>query len=227
MKIFMLLLFFSSCLGNNKTIKLKANQLSMPQHSAVVQVPQSYYFSDALIYQYQENGKMEELWLYVNPKTKQILYVPNDDMIVGVISFPNGTYRIFGKTEMGKDTVLLQKVPEVLKKDLPFEKMRRMSSTKTIDQTNIQQKSILCQGYQFKYLKMEGGETIYVTQQIPINSRQIYGFSRLDGDARIKINLDYLNLLKADQTITHIESKGFSLALSNYGPNPYYLNINN
>ncbi len=70
---------------------------------------------------------------------------------------------------------------------------------------------------------MKGGETIYVTTQIPINSRQIYGFCRLNGDARVNPSLDYLNVLNKNQTITHIEAKGFSMKLLNYGSNPYEL----
>ncbi len=221
-----LLLFFSSCTGNNTINELQAGSLSFSQEfSAKGQT--SYYFSDALIYEYEEGGSLKELWLYVNPKTKQVLYVPDNEMIVGIISFPDGTYKIYGKTERGKDTVLLQKVPEVLKVVGEQGILKRIASTRIINQDNIQQKSIVCQGFYMNYLKMEGGETIHVSNQIPVNSRQIYGFCRLEGDAKLSAGLDYLSLLKPNQTITHIERKGFSLRLTNYGPNPYYLNIKN
>ena len=184
---------------------------------------ETYYFSDALIYEYQKNGIKEELWLYVNPKTKQILYIPTDDMINGVISFANGTYKIFTKTEFGKDTVLTKFVKEVLYVGQPVAKLKALGSKKIIDQKNIQQNSIFCSGFKFDYLKMAGSETLYYTKQIPINARQIYGFCRLEGHARLAIDLDYLNLLIHNQLITHVNRPNFSLKLINYGPNPYYL----
>lgn len=187
---------------------------------------QSYYFSDALIYEYEENGNRKELWFYTNSKTKQVLYVPSNDMIAGVISFPDGTYKIYGRTESGKDTVLVQQIAQVLINDKMPGIVKKIALTKVIDQTNIQQRPIYSLGYLIKYLKMEGEELIYVTDQIPINSRQIYGFCKLDGDARIDVKFDYLNVLSQDQTITHIDRKGFSLRLTNYGPNPYYFNMN-
>ena len=55
-----------------------------------------------MIYQYEQNGIKEELWFYVNEQKNEILFVPNDDMIQGVISYPDGTYKIFGTDENGK-----------------------------------------------------------------------------------------------------------------------------
>lgn len=89
-----------------------------------------------------------------------------------------------------------------------------------INQDNIQQEAINSQGFRIDYEKMKGGETIYVTTQIPIHSRQIYGFCRLNGDAKLNSMLDYINVLNQQQMITHIEQANFSLRLLNYGPNP-------
>lgn len=203
------------------------NTLALTEKQAFVQFKQSetYYFSDALIYEYQSNGAKEELWLYVNPKTKQILYLPKDDMIKGVISFPNGSYKVFCKTEFGKDTILTQVVKEVLYTAKPIIKLLPLNKTKLIDQKNIQQKPIFCSGFEFDYLKMAGSETLYITKQIALNARQIYGFSKLDGDAKLNIDLNYLSLLSRNQLITHVNRSNFSLKLVNYGPNPYYLTL--
>ena len=68
---------------------------------------------------------------------------------------------------------------------------------------------------------MEGSEILFATTQIPINSFQLYGFSRLDGDSKTAINLDFINVFKKNQLITHIERDNFKLQLLNYGPNSY------
>ena len=216
------MLFVSSCIG--KTEPKTTNDIQVSKALLIKEsLEKTYYFTDALTYELNESGEKSEIWFYVNPKTKQILYLPNDDMIKGVISFPDGTYKIFGSTEFKGDTVLNEVVPEVLNDDDFIGVAKLIYSTKVIDQTNIQQKSINCQGYRIAYEQMEGGENIYVTTQIPINSRQIYGFCRLNGDARVNPSLDYLNILNKSQTITHVEAKGFSMKLLNYGPNPYEL----
>jgi hypothetical protein len=60
------------------------------------------YFDKALTYQYEKNSIKNELWFYVNETTQQILYVPEDDMIQAVISYPNGTYIIYATDENGR-----------------------------------------------------------------------------------------------------------------------------
>lgn len=186
----------------------------------------TYYFPDALIYEYEVEGKKEELWIYVNQKTRQLLFVPNDDMISGVISFPNGTYKVFGKTEKGKDTILTYTLPEITDEHLEWEGLKSLETVKTISQENIQQSDISSIGYQIDYQQMIGSEVIYVTHDIDINSHQLYGFCRLDGDAKLNIPLDFSGVLSKNQLITHIERSDFSMRLLNYGPNPYYFTYN-
>jgi len=183
------------------------------------------YFENALTYQYEKNGIKEELWFFVNEKEKQILYVPNDDMIQAVISYPDGTYKIFGTNEKGEKVILKQQISAVFGEELDDEVLKKMEKTKTISQKNIQQKDILSEGFSMKYLKMEGGEILFATTQIPINSFQVYGFSRLEGDCKLPISLDYINVFKKKQLITHIEQDNFTLELLNYGPNPYEFNL--
>lgn len=179
------------------------------------------YFENALIYHYEQNGIQEELWFYVNEQKKEILFVPNDDMIQAVISYPDGTYKIFGTNEKGEKIIVKQNISTVFEKAVEDDVLEKMTETKTISQKNIQQKDILCEGFFMKYLKMEGGETLFATTQIPINSYQLYAFSRLDGDCKLPVNIDYSNVFKKNQLITHIERDDFKLELLNYGPNPY------
>lgn len=183
------------------------------------------YFPNALTYQYEINGLKEELWFYVNEKTQEVLYVPNDDMIQAVISYPNGDYEIYGTDENGLKTVLKENISAVAVDEVYDNLLKPLEITKIIDQSNIQQKNIICRGYQFDYLKMQGSELLFATTQIPINSYQIYGFSRLNGDARITIGLDYINIFSKLDVITNIERSNFKLELLNYGPNPFEFSI--
>lgn len=205
-------------LENETTVNKDAIEVAIPQDSLA-------YFENALTYQYEQDGAIEELWFYVNEQKKEILYVPNDDMIQAVISYPDGTYRIFGTNEKGEKLILKQQISAVFGEEIDDDVLKKIAETKTISQKNIQQKDILCDGFSMKYLKMEGGETLFATAQIPINSFQIYAFSRLDGDSKLPISLDYINVFKKNQLITHIERDNFTLELLNYGPNPYEFNI--
>jgi hypothetical protein len=72
------------------------------------------YFDKALTYQYEKNSIKHELWFYVNETTQQILYVPEDDMIQAVISYPNGTYIIYATDENGRKIKIKQQVDAVL-----------------------------------------------------------------------------------------------------------------
>ena len=182
------------------------------------------YFPNALIYAYELNGEKGEVWLYVNEATKEILYVPENDMIHGVISYPDGRYKIFGEDESGKRILMTQIVNAVTGEEIPDEALIPLNRYKTISQKNIQQKDIMSRGFEMKYIKMEGGEVLFATTQIPVNSFQIYGFCRLVGDAKLAVDVDYLNFFNKSQVITHIERNHFRLSLLNYGPNPYEIN---
>jgi hypothetical protein len=182
-------------------------------------------FENALTYTYWQNGKKEELWIFVNEQKKELLFIPNDDMIQAVISYPDGTYKIFGTEHDGKKIVLTQTINAIEGQELDEPMLKKTKDKQMISQKNIQQKDILCEGFTLKYLKMEGGETLFATTQIPINSFQLYGFSRLDGDCKLPISLDYINIFKKNQLLTHVERDNFKLELLNYGPNPYEFNV--
>ncbi|VXB34085.1 conserved hypothetical protein [Flavobacterium sp. 9AF] len=179
------------------------------------------YFPNALIYQYEMNGEKNQLWFYVDETFERILYIPNDDMIDAVISYPNGDYEIYGTTEKGDKIILKQNISAVTSEEMYDTILKPLETSKIIDQSNIQQPAVVCKGYQFDYLKMKGSELLFATTQIPVNSYQIYGFSRLNGDVRITLGLDYINIFKKNDLITHINRSDFKLELLNFGPNPY------
>jgi hypothetical protein len=180
------------------------------------------YFDKALTYQYEKNSIKHELWFYVNETTQQILYVPEDDMIQAVISYPNGTYIIYATDENGRKIKIKQQIDAVLTNG-DFSKLLTAlpENNTTISQKNIQQADIKTLGYILHFQKSNESEMLNITSQIPINSYQLYGFSKLDGDAKLPLNLDYTNVVKKNQLITHIDGAYFYLQLLNYGPNPY------
>lgn len=182
------------------------------------------FFDKALTYRYSINGTTEELWFYVNEETQQILYVPNDDMIQAVISYPDGKYVVFATDETGKTVRLEQHINAIISPEIEDKMLSPIEEKIIISQKNIQQKDLVCDGYIMKYLKMEGSEILFATAQISINSFQVYGFSRLDGDCKIPINLDFINVFPKRQLITHIDRQEFNLQLMNYGPNLYEFN---
>lgn len=220
--LFFIYILLSSCKKDFKPIFENKSQESNSRIIEAVEAQDSIaYFENALIYQYEQNGIKEELWFYVNEQKNEVLFVPNNDMIQAIISYSDGTYKIFGTNEKGEKVILKQKISSVFGKALEDNVLEKISETKTISQKNIQQKDIFCEGFNLKYLKMEGGETLFATKQIPINSFQLYGFSRLDNDSKLPINIDYINVFKKNQLITHLEREDFKLELLNYGPNPF------
>lgn len=224
--LFFIYLLLSSCKKDSKPIFEKKSQEPNSRIIEAVEAQDSIaYFENALVYQYEQNGIKEELWFYVNEQKNEILFVPNDDMIQAVISYSDGTYKIFGTNEKEEKVILKQKISAVFGEAIEDNILEKISETKIISQKNIQQKDILCEGFSMKYLKMEGSETLFATTQIPINSFQLYGFSRLEGDSKLPISIDYINVFKKNQLITHIERKDFKFELINYGPNPFEFNL--
>ena len=179
------------------------------------------YFENALIYEVDVDGKKEQFWFYVNEKTKQILFDPNDEMIDGIISFPNGEYKMYSKGEFEDNIITSEKIEAVVDNFVDDSVLKSNNQTKTISGKNSPQVDIICKGFIMKYQQMEGSETLFVTNQIPINALQIYGFARLQGDAIFPINLDYLNVFNKNQLFTHIYNPQLALRLITYESNPY------
>ena len=199
----------------------KVTVMSKSEAKAAIKNDSIAYFENALVYQYEQNNSKKELWFFVNEKEKQILYVENDDRIQAIISYPDGKYIVFATDERGQKIRMVQQVNAIVSSEIEDNVLSSLEENRVISQKNIQQNNIICKGYILKYLKMEGSEILFATTQIPINSFQLYGFSRLDGDSKTAINLDFINVFKKNQLITHIERDNFKLQLLNYGPNSY------
>jgi hypothetical protein len=185
-------------------------------------------FQNALTYQFENNttDEKQELWFYVNEKMKQILFVPNDDIVKAVVSYPNGKYEIYVVDENSQKRILKQQINDVSIAELKQNILKSTNEKVIIDQKNIQQKNIFCKGFRLDYLKMNGSELLFATTQIPVNSYQIYGFSRLEGDAKLPFSLDYINIFNKKQLITHIDREDVNMRLLNYGSNPYEFSTN-
>lgn len=228
-KVLLVIFFglFLSCKEESKVSAIKKGNLNTePVAQINAQKDSILYFENALIYEADIDGKKQEIWFYVNEKKGQILYVPKDEMIKAIVSFPNGEYRIYFTGEFKENSIIIERIDEVAANFIDESVLKSNKKTKTIDQKNIQQHDIICKGFTMNYQQIEGSEILFVTTQIPINALQIYGFARLQGDALFPINLDYLNVFKKNQLFTHVYYPQLALQLLNYGPNPYEFNIN-
>lgn len=65
--------------------------------------------------------------------------------------------------------------------------------------------------------------TIAITEAIPVNYYQVYGFNRLGGDLRLPVNyLDFIGFFSKQQSIVKIEDGSTKLELVSYEYNPYF-----
>jgi hypothetical protein len=220
-------LLLACCLVGCRPSTTTNQTADVSQASAEQTASDELYFSDALIYEYaSESGEKGELWFYVNPETGLVLYVPNDEMVKGVVSAPDGSYTIYGADEHGDGiTSIVQKVEAVAAAGSTYEDLAPLPDPKILPPMNSRQQDLVSKGYHLKYLKMEGGETFYATTQIPINSYQLYGFCRLDGDSKLPVAFDFIGIVGKDQTVTNLAREGFKMDLINFESNPYYLSI--
>lgn len=183
------------------------------------------YFENALIYEMDVDGRKEEVWFFVNEKTGQILYEPKDEMIDAIVSFPNGDYNIYAKGEFEGNVILKEHIDQVASQDKIENVLESNEQIKIIKQVNSQPYDIICKGFKMNYQEMEGSEILFATTQIPVNAWQIYGFSKLEGDALFPINLNYLNVFNSNYLITHIYYPQLALRLITYESNPYEFEI--
>lgn len=188
-------------------------------------------FTHALIYRYETLTEKGEFWLYHNPETGSILFVPEDEMIDVVIADTLGNYRFFGDDGHGNKTIITQQIDwvsektnEILPKSDYLITFEPISEKKFIRNPEIQQQEIECKGFKMLYNKVIRQQNMYFTEDIPINSYQVYGFNRLEGDIRLPIpQLDMIGILSEKQLVTHIESDVFKLELVAYEYNPYQI----
>lgn len=197
---------------------------------------QTLYFDHAFVYEYTtEDGKVEEFWIMHNPKTGQLLYDPDDEMVDFVVSDPLGNYYFFGNDGHGNKTVDSQFVDWVANPDLydenetypysdkyviitPTGKKKSMDENSTIDG-----KPIMMEEYSFNFRQVSGTQTTYITDMIPVNFYQVYGFNKLEGDIRLPDrNLDFVGVFGKNQTVTQIKSGGFKTELVAYTYTTYF-----
>jgi uncharacterized protein YlzI (FlbEa/FlbD family) len=215
---FFLFLFASmSCLKSNSS-ETRIVETYTPKETKSKTIR---HFQHALTYRVIKNGESFELWFYINEKKGEVLYVPNDDMLQAVISKPDGTYTIYGIDENGKKVFWTEKVNEVQEKVHEFTALQPLQVSRKIDQRNIQQPDIHCEGFEYNDTTTKGSQILFATTDIPMNSYQIYGFCLLTGDAKLPVQMDFIQRLHKNQLITHLEDAYQKIELLNYGPNPY------
>lgn len=191
-------------------------------------------YSNALIYRYETVTKKGEFWLYHNPKTGSILFAPEDEMVDFVVADTLGNYYTFGSNGHDEKIVTKQHISwiastkERKKANLPqsneFFSVEPLSKKRTIATSENNRKSIECKGFKMIYNKMIGQQNIFLTEDIPLNSYQIYGFNRLKGDIKLPVEqLNLIDIVARNQLATHIESDTFKLELVAYEYNPYHI----
>lgn len=172
----------------------------------------NHYFPEAFIYQYTDlAGEYQFVWLCYNPDTREILYIPNDDMLQAVISYPNGDYLGYLIDENGQKQTIRQHIPAVT--DVPtdphpeeYQLRARLQDTIVRIREFQHDERIVSSAIDISYLHSGKNETVYVTEDFAINTYQIYGFGRLDGDMRLPYVLDYIGILTKEQLVTDVRN---------------------
>jgi len=195
------------------------------------------YFSHAFIYEYGVAGSDEdrgEFWIYHSPETGNLLYDPNDEMIDFVVSDPKGKYYFFGTDGHGANTVDHQTVDWVSDENSydtaaaypisdNYIKFTKTGEQHTVEDGTVDGNPIIGEEYLWAFQRLSGYQTTTVTEQIPINFYQIYGFNKLDGDIQLPVNsFDFTGIFGKHQSVIRFQSEQFILELKAYQFNPYY-----
>lgn len=198
---------------------------------------QTLYFSHTFIYQYGDDGEEpKEFWIYHNPENGQLMYMPEDPMVEFVVSDTLGNYYFFGNDGHGGQTVGSQFVdwvasPDAYMKNVSYPisdqyvSLKPTGKKKSLDQSShIDGKSIVGKEYKWEFSKLSGTQSTYITEMIPVNFYQVYGFNKLEGDIHLPVvALDFTGILGKNQTITQLTSEGFKLELAYYQFNPAFV----
>lgn len=198
------------------------------------------YFSHAFIYKYTDEDELKEFWLYHNPENGQLLYVPEDEMIDFVISDPDGNYYFFGNDGHGNDIVDAQFVEWVANPEFydenetypisdQYVKLIPTGKKKVLNEySKIDGKEIISEEYKWEFTKMKGEQSTFITNMIPINFYQVYGFNKLEGDISLPYSsLDFVGVFGKNQTITEFKSGTTKVKLLSYEFNPYFVQAAN
>lgn len=171
-------------------------------------------FTEAFIFQYIAHGEVKELWLYYNPEAQEVLYVPADDMLQAVISFPNGDYVGYMADETGKRRTIRQHVPEVAEVDTSRTRtFHRIVPKPQLEKMTLREfqrnEFVISSAISIEYLKSGERETVCFAEDFVVNAYQIYGFNRLAGDMRLPFALDYIGILTKRQLATAVEDNPY------------------
>ncbi|WP_157418000.1 hypothetical protein [Aequorivita capsosiphonis] len=198
---------------------------------------QTLYFSHAFIYSYGDEGEEpEEFWLYHNPDTGQLMYMPDDPMIKFVVSDTLGNYYFFGNDGHGEQTIGSQFIEWVANPEFYDEKLsypvsdqyvslKPTGKTKSLEEyNNVDGKPIVGKEYKWEFSKLSGDQSTYITEIIPVNFYQVYGFNKLEGDIRLPaVGFDFSGIFGKNQVITKFTSGEFELELVSYQFNPAFV----
>lgn len=248
--IIIFLLLLTSCQNKNEkqeltTIENEVSTAAKVENQDIVEEGKTneydpkttLYFSHAFIYEYWIEGTEEErgeFWIYHNPETGNLLYVPDDEMIDFVVSDPTGDYYFFGNDGHGANTVDHQTVSWVAEEasydenaDYPISdeyiKFTKTGERHTVEDGTIAGKPIVGEEYLWAFQRLSGYQTTTVTEQIPINFYQVYGFNKIDGDIQLPVNsFEFTGIFGKHQSVTRFQSEQFVLELKAYQYNPYF-----
>ncbi len=190
---------------------------------------QTLYFSHAFIYTYTNAEESGEFWIYHNPENGQLLYMPEDPMVDFVVSDTLGNYYFFGDDGHGVKTVDSQFVDWVADSKLydknasypisdKYVSIKPTGKKKSLDElSNMEGKPLVGKEYQWTFNQVSGNQSTYITEMIPINFYQVYGFNKLEGDIALPVReLDFAGIFGKNQIITYLESEDLKLELSFY-----------
>lgn len=182
------------------------------------------YFSDALIYEYQNaEGKKGEFWIYVNPETGRMLFTKQswnteneitDEMTDFIVANPDGSYFQFYQDAEDK-----KEAKKVIRHQLEIFKNKSQNKTPFLKNEDIEIKNLNhkdsfstleATGYTYNYLKMEGKEEFYIST-VNFNTHLLYAFSKLNIEAKLPIYFDYSNLVTNNQLVVQSKSSSFGL----------------
>jgi nitrogen fixation protein len=180
----------------------------------------NHFFSEAFIYQYMDNlGEYQFIWLCFNPETDEILYIPKHDLLKAIISYPNGDYVGYLINEDGDKQIIHQHLTEVTEDfNLPADlhSLRNLPQDYILRRREYQHdESILSKGIEINHVKSGEKETVYVSTDFKINTYQLYGFNRLEGDMRLPFTLDYIGILSKNQLVTDVKKNPYQTAKLN------------
>lgn len=197
---------------------------------------QTLYFSHAFIYEYKSGGEEGEFWIYHNPDNHQLLYIPEDPMVDFVVGDPRGNYYFFGDDGHGAKTVNSQLVEWVANPRLYTENVSYPISDRYVTINPTGKSKVLDEGsviggkriegteYNWEFRQVEGRQTIYVTEMVPVNFYQVYGFNKLEGDIHLPIiDFDFIGIFGKNQTVIYLESGDLKLELVAYQFNPAFV----